>query len=58
MKTVNVLLVEDNPADVELVREALDAAQLEHVMQIATDFEQAKDLLARISAEAAHRMSY
>ncbi len=53
MKTANVLLVEDNPADVELVKEALDAANVEHVMQIATDFEQAKALLAGIPAGAA-----
>jgi len=48
MKTVNVLLVEDNPADVELVREALNEANLPHVLRIATDFEEAKNHLASI----------
>jgi len=40
--TLNILLVEDNPADVELVREALDATNLVHVLQVANDFEEAK----------------
>ena len=43
MKTINVLLVEDNQADIELVREALMAANLEHVLQIARDFDEAKN---------------
>jgi DNA-binding response OmpR family regulator len=48
MNTVNVFLIEDNPADVELVREALDAAELQHVLEVAVDFEQAKRRLEGI----------
>jgi len=45
MKTVNILLVEDNAGDVELVREALDEAKLPHILLIATDFDEAKEYL-------------
>jgi DNA-binding response OmpR family regulator len=50
MKLVRVLLIEDNPADVELIREALNSAELEPVFRLAADFEEAKismqDILA------------
>jgi CheY-like chemotaxis protein len=52
MKTAHVLLVEDNLADVELVREALDAANLAHVLQIARDFEEAKQHIESIAEGA------
>ncbi len=48
MKTVNVLLVEDNPPDVELIREALEEAKLPHVLRVATDLDEAKNYLASI----------
>jgi two-component system, chemotaxis family, response regulator Rcp1 len=51
MKTVQVLLVEDNLADIELVREALSAIELRYVLHIATDYEQARDYVQSISAE-------
>ena len=53
MKPVRVLLIEDNPADVELVREALKSANLEPVFQLAADFEQAKLSIQDILAGAA-----
>ncbi len=52
MTTVNILLVEDNPADVELVVEALDSVHLPHVLQVAADFEQAKDQMDKITLGA------
>ncbi len=45
MNKTKVLLIEDNPADVELVREALEAAGLEHVLHVTPDFETAKDYI-------------
>ncbi len=49
MRTVQVLLVEDNLADVELVREALSASELQHVLQVVTDFEEAREYVESIS---------
>ena len=46
---MNIMLVEDNPADVELVREALDSVNLSHVLQVAPDFENAKHQIDSIS---------
>lgn len=40
---IRVLLVEDNEADVELVREALICSELQHVMEVAADFEEARE---------------
>ncbi len=40
--------MEDNPADVELVREALAEVKLPHVMDVATDFEEARDYIENI----------
>jgi CheY-like chemotaxis protein len=51
MRTVKVLLVEDNAADVDLVREALNAVELAHVLEIASDFEGAKGHFTRGSSE-------
>lgn len=42
MRPINVLLIEDNPADIELVREALKMVELEALLQIANDFEEAQ----------------
>jgi CheY-like chemotaxis protein len=49
MKPVRVLLIEDNPADIELVREALMAADLDPVLEIAADFEEARGHIQDIS---------
>ena len=48
---INILLVEDNPADVRLTREALKEARVR--LQVARDGVEAMDLLR--SADAAHR---
>ncbi|HZS53583.1 MAG TPA: response regulator [Bryobacteraceae bacterium] len=45
---VRVLLVEDNIADVELVREALDASGLRYVLDVAADFEFARNCIEGI----------
>jgi two-component system, chemotaxis family, response regulator Rcp1 len=47
MKPVNVLLIEDNPADIELVREALKTVELEPLLEIANDFEEAQTHFVR-----------
>ena len=49
MKVLRVLLIEDNPADVELTREALDQAGLAYTMEVASDFEQAREQIKRIA---------
>jgi chemotaxis family two-component system response regulator Rcp1 len=46
-RIVEILLVEDNPADVRLVREGLSNARLQHRLTIARDGEQALELLER-----------
>lgn len=46
-----VLLVEDNAADVELVREALAEADVQHVLDVARDFEEARDYIQNIDTE-------
>lgn len=43
-----VLLVEDNAADVELIREALTHAELPHVLDVAPDFELGRDRIEHI----------
>ncbi len=48
MSPVNILLIEDSPEDIELVREALAMTKLEPLLQIANDFEQAQNQLAEI----------
>lgn len=50
MKTINVLLVEDNPGDVELVREALKISKLSYRLQVARDFEEARENIEKIGA--------
>lgn len=53
MKPVKILLIEDNPDDIELVREALIVNELEPLFQIATDFEQAQTQMEQIHLGAA-----
>ena len=45
---IRVLLVEDNEADVELVREALICSELQHVMEVAADFEEGREHIERM----------
>lgn len=42
---VEILLVEDNPGDIELTREAFDGAGLKSKLNVTTDGEQALDYL-------------
>jgi chemotaxis family two-component system response regulator Rcp1 len=44
-RPVRILLVEDNPADVRLTREALKEAKVRNDIQVAPDGEQAMDIL-------------
>lgn len=45
--TVNILLVEDNPADVRLTREAMSASRTRNALHIARDGEEAMAFLRR-----------
>lgn len=48
---VNLLLVEDSPADVYLVREAMKAEGVPFHMQVADDGELALEILDHVEAE-------
>ena len=50
---LNLLLVEDSPADVFLVREAIQAEGIPFHLQVADDGEIAIDILNRVDASAA-----
>ncbi|MGA2577504.1 MAG: response regulator [Bryobacteraceae bacterium] len=56
MKTerLQILLVEDNPADANLVEEALSEARLEYRLSIVRDGMQAIELIDRLDADPAH----
>ncbi len=45
MRSINILLVEDNPGDVELTREALGSGKIKNKLEVVTDGEQALDYL-------------
>ena len=45
--SIEILLVEDNPADVELTREALDSAKVANRLHVAYDGAEAIDFLFR-----------
>lgn len=47
MQPIEILLVEDNPADVRMMREALLLAEIPHNLSVATDGEQALMFLHR-----------
>ena len=47
MTQANILLVEDNPADVRLTQEVLRETELDFVMQLARDGEQAMQILRK-----------
>jgi len=46
-KVVNILLVEDNPGDVELTREALSESSIESVLHVVVDGVEAIDFLRK-----------
>ena len=46
-KPVNILLVEDNPGDSDLAREALDSSKLNNNLQVVDDGEKAMAFLRR-----------
>jgi len=46
-----ILLVEDNPADVLLVKEALHQHQIRHTLTLVTNGEEAVDLIQRLDSE-------
>ncbi len=45
MSSINILLIEDNPGDVELTTEALHSSKIRNQLQVVTDGEQALDYL-------------
>ncbi len=47
-KALRILLAEDNPGDVELVREALREHDIPHTLFVASDGQQAKRFLERM----------
>ncbi|MGK0190629.1 MAG: chemotaxis family two-component system response regulator Rcp1 [Verrucomicrobiales bacterium] len=44
-RSIDILLVEDNPADVRLMKEALAETGTSHCLQVATDGEEAMQIL-------------
>lgn len=47
LQPIEILLVEDNPGDVELTREALDAAKVSNTLHVVDDGAEALDFLFR-----------
>jgi chemotaxis family two-component system response regulator Rcp1 len=47
MKPIEILLVEDNPGDVDLTREALDIGKLNNILHVVDDGEEAMAFLRR-----------
>lgn len=45
MNTINALLVEDNPADARLVKEAIAECEVKHRVDLVNDGEEAMDYL-------------
>jgi len=45
LETINILLVEDNPGDVELVKEAFEEAEFQSQIIVARDGDEALDIL-------------
>ncbi len=50
MNKIRIFLAEDNPADVDLVREALREHQIEHELWLAPDGQVAKRFIERMGA--------
>ena len=46
-KKIDILLVEDNPGDIRLLREALDECRVNHRLEVATDGVKALECLRR-----------
>lgn len=51
-RAVDILLIEDNPADVRLTREALKDGKVRHNLHVASDGVEALDFLYRRGARA------
>jgi len=47
VKSINILLVEDNPGDADLAREALDSSKMNNKLQVVDDGEKAMAFLRR-----------
>ena len=47
VKSINILLVEDNPGDADLAREALDSSKMNNNLQVVDDGEKAMAFLRR-----------
>lgn len=47
VKTIDILLVEDNPGDVELTREALEISKMKNNLYVAENGEEAMDFLLK-----------
>lgn len=47
-RPLHIFLAEDNPGDVELVRESLREHNIEHTLAVARDGREAKELIQRI----------
>lgn len=52
-RSARILLVEDNPGDVRLIREALTAGRISHQLSVVSDAEEALDFLQRRGKHAA-----
>jgi two-component system response regulator len=50
---LRILMIEDNPGDVRLVREALREAGIDHRLQVVSDGEDARSLLAAVGTSSA-----
>lgn len=50
---LHILMIEDNPGDVRLVREALREAGIDHRLQVVSDGEDARSLLAALGTSRA-----
>jgi len=47
VKPINILLVEDNPGDADLAREALESSKMNNIMHVVDDGEKAMAFLRR-----------
>lgn len=52
MQAIEILLIEDNPGDVELTREALTRGKIRNLLSVVCDGEQALEHLAQLQREA------
>ena len=54
IRTWDILLVEDNPADIRLTEEVLSETSLRHVLRVARDGDQALEMIRRTGAYSGH----